>query len=169
VNDTHVILPVPSAEPLVGEWRARFDPRARLGVPPHITVLGPFVDRRRLTIADLRALASIFAATAPFRFELVRVARFAEAVYLAPEPRAPFVALTETLWRQWPAHPPYGGIHSEIIPHLTVAIGCASFAAITTALTPRLPLTTRAGDAWLVAEHDDGRYRAHCRFRLGSD
>lgn len=165
--ETHLILPVPAAEPVVGKWRERFDPRAALGVPPHITALGPFVDRRRLTIADLQALTRLLAATSPITFELARVASFPEVIYLVPEPGAPFVALTEALWREWPGCPPYAGAHREIVPHLTIAVGAAPFAQLAAAITPQLPVTGRAGEAWLVAQHHDGRYRAHYRFRLG--
>jgi len=166
--ETHLILPVPAAEPVIGAWRERFDPRAQLGVPPHITALGPFVDRRRLTIADLQALTHLFASTSAITFKLVRVASFADVVYLAPEPSAPFVALTEALWQQWPAYPPYAGAHREIVPHLTVAVGAAPFAQLAAAITPQLPVTGRAGEAWLVAHHDDGRYRTHYRFAFGA-
>jgi hypothetical protein len=166
--ETHLILPVPPAEPIIGKWRERFDPRARLGVPPHITALGPFVDRRSLTRADLTTLTRIFAATSPMSFDLVRVARFPDVVYLVPEPGAPFVALTETLWRAWPGCPPYAGAHREIVPHLTVAVGTAPFAQLAAAITPSLPVACQAREAWLVSRHDDGRYRPHHRFRLGA-
>ena len=42
---------------------------------------------------------------------------------MEPEPREPFVELTQAVWRRWPGHPPYGGAHREIVPHLTLAVG----------------------------------------------
>jgi len=64
VSETHLILPVPAAEPFVGAHRASFDPSARAGMPAHITVLGPFIERGALSSGDLSALGELFAATA---------------------------------------------------------------------------------------------------------
>ncbi len=56
-----------------------------------------------------------------FTFSLGTIRRFPEVLYLAPEPAAPFVALTERLFSLFPEFPPYGGQHAAITPHLTVA------------------------------------------------
>ena len=40
---TALVIVVTVAEPLVGEVRARYDPVAAHGMPPHVTVLYPFV------------------------------------------------------------------------------------------------------------------------------
>lgn len=117
---------VPSAEPLVGDLRQRFDATSRLGVPAHITLLVPFMDPQHITPAVLdhaqRALARVDA----FPFSLVKVARFPMTTYLAPEPSAPFVAMTMALVEVFPGFQPYGGEHQGVIPHLTVAHGDAS-------------------------------------------
>ena len=42
-------------------------------------------------------------------------------VYLAPEPAAPFVALTEAVGAEFPGFPPYGGAFDEVVPHLTIS------------------------------------------------
>jgi hypothetical protein len=41
-GESAIIVPVPAVEPLVSQWRQRFDVSARHGVPAHITVLYPF-------------------------------------------------------------------------------------------------------------------------------
>jgi len=167
VSETHLILPVPAAEALVGTYRARLDPNAIVGVPAHITLLGPFVDRDELRRQDLTDLADLFAATPSIRFALVRVARFEHALYLEPQPAEPFVALTEALWRRWPDHPPYGGAHREVVPHLTVAVGESAFEAVRAALEPRLPLSAEAREAWLIVRTQAGSWAVHRRFALG--
>ena len=102
---TALVVVVPEAEPLVGRLREQYDhPRARLGVPAHVTLLFPFGD-------DADGLEELFAAAAPFDFSLARTARFAEQpiLYLAPEPAEAFVRLIEALIARYPEFPPYGG------------------------------------------------------------
>lgn len=116
---------VPAAEALVGALRQRHDPSARLGVPAHITLLYPFMAPERIDGAVLQRVAAALAGIAAFPFRLREVARFPATAYLAPEPAAPFVALTEALVRAFPAWLPFGGVHPAIVPHLTVANGDA--------------------------------------------
>lgn len=67
-----LIIEVPEASPVVDQWRQKLDPLAPLGVPPHITVLFPFVKAKEIdqdTTAKLRNLA---ASVRSFRFRLSR-------------------------------------------------------------------------------------------------
>lgn len=60
-GQTGVVVPVPAADPLVSRWRERFDPAAAFGVPPHVTIVYPFVPAEALSehdLADLRAFAA---------------------------------------------------------------------------------------------------------------
>lgn len=41
----------------------------------------------------------------------------------AAEPAAPFRLLRELIVTRYPSYPPYQGIHDDVIPHLTVAVG----------------------------------------------
>ncbi|CAN7762403.1 2'-5' RNA ligase family protein [Variovorax sp. LjRoot178] len=117
---------VPSAEPLVGDLRQRFDATAKLGVPAHITLLVPFMDPQHITPAVLDQVQNALARVAAFSFSLVKVARFPTTTYLAPEPSEPFVAMTMALVEVFPDFLPYGGEHQRVVPHLTVAHGEAS-------------------------------------------
>ena len=74
-DTTALVIPVPAADPVVGEWRARLDPTTALGVPPHITVLYPFLSPAALTEADLAALRQLFRSFDPFSFALPSVGR----------------------------------------------------------------------------------------------
>jgi 2'-5' RNA ligase len=120
---TAFIVAVPEAEPLVAALRSRFDPSAAMGVPAHITVLYPFMPPAQVTPEVLARAADALRGQEPFPFLLARVGRFPGVLYLAPEPAAPFAALTEALVRAFPAFPPFGGAHDRIVPHLTVAQG----------------------------------------------
>ncbi|BEP60062.1 2'-5' RNA ligase family protein [Variovorax sp. V213] len=116
---------VPSAESLVGDLRQRFDATTTLGVPAHITLLVPFMDPLHVTPAVLEQAQRALSRVTAFSFALTKVARFPATTYLAPEPFAPFVAMTMALVEAFPDFPPYGGEHQGVVPHLTVAHGNA--------------------------------------------
>ncbi len=116
-----MLLPVPAAEPAVGPHRARLDAAARDGVPAHLTVLYPFLPPDQVDDAVLAALGRLFAGFPAFAFTLDRVAWFGEqVVWLAPHDPAPFRAIMTATCAAYPDCPPYGGQHTEVIPHLTL-------------------------------------------------
>ena len=117
------IARVPEAEPYVAHLREQFDPSAKLGVPAHITLLYPFMSPELIGAAVLERARAAVAATHSFAFTLALVSRFPGAVYLAPEPSAPFIELTKRLLHRFPEFPPYSGQYEGIVPHLTVAHG----------------------------------------------
>lgn len=123
------IVPVPSAEALVGDLRRRFDATTELGVPAHITVLVPFMDPRHITPAVLERAQSVLNTVAAFSFSLNTVARFPTTTYVAPQPAEPFIRMTKALVESFPDFQPYGGEHQGIVPHLTVAHGDAAEAS----------------------------------------
>ena len=117
-----LIIEVPQAEPAVSETRWRLDGNARLGIQAHITVLFPFMPPAYIDDAVLARLARIFAAVPAFEHRLVRTSWFDEDVlWLAPEDDAPFRSLTESVYRQFPDYPPFGGQFEEVVAHLTIA------------------------------------------------
>jgi len=120
---TGFVVVVPEAEPLVSGLRSCFSSAAAEGVPAHITVLYPFMPPAQVTPDVLARAATAVLGLAPFDFQLARMERFPGVLYLAPEPAAPFIELTEALVHAFPAYPPFGGVHERIVPHLTVAQG----------------------------------------------
>jgi|SRR5215467_6229425 len=153
-GETALIVTVPAAEPLVGPWRSRFDAAAVAGgVPAHVTLLYPFLDGGLLDDDVLRELAEVFARHRAFEARLARCGRFPGVLYLAPEPAAPFRALTEAVTARWPEAPPYGGAFAEVIPHLSVAKDQPAdvFAAAEAELSPRLPVAARISAVQLIA------------------
>jgi 2'-5' RNA ligase len=113
---------VPEAEALVGSFRDLHDEGAAVGVPAHKTVLYPFKPPDEIDEAVLERLRHLFSRFEPFNFALTTIRRFSgEALYLAPEPEEPFRRLTLTAWKYSPEAPPYGGVYSTVVPHLTVA------------------------------------------------
>jgi 2'-5' RNA ligase len=155
---TALIVPVPEAEPFVAGLRLRHDPMAALGVPAHVTVLFPFAPPDDV---DEEGVAALAAAHGAFAFELAAVRRFGDEVtYLAPEPAAPFSALTDAVVGRWPAYPPYEGVHDEVIPHLTVGLGVVD-------VDVRLPIRCDARELDLLEEAADGSWSTRRRYPLG--
>lgn len=162
-----MLVKVPEAEPVVGDWRRRYTLDAPAGMPPHITILFPFVDAARLGDVEAR-LAELVGATASFDLTFARTARWPNLLYLEPDPVEPFVALTRAVEREWPEHPPYGGAHDAIVPHLTVAesTNSALLERIAADVRTRLPISRRVREACVFAETDDGRWHEHCQLPL---
>jgi hypothetical protein len=154
---TALIVAVPEAEPAVHELRLRHDWSARHGVPAHVTVLFPFLTAGSV---DDGALRTLFARHDAFEFVLDRVEQFQEgAVWLHPEPSAPFRALTAAVWRRWPECPPYEGAHDDVIPHLTISDEPVD-------VIVELPIAARADEVTLIEEQSDGRWLTRQCFAL---
>ncbi|MFE7562168.1 2'-5' RNA ligase family protein [Kitasatospora sp. NPDC057500] len=145
-GESALILPVPEAEAVVGPWRERYDPSARLGVPAHVTVLYPFRPADRLDAEVLGDLAELIAAQPAFDLAFTRGGDFPGVHWLAPsaEGAVRLNALTAAVAARWPEHPPYGGRFEEVVPHLTVAYHDDP-GPIAADLAPHLPLAARAG------------------------
>lgn len=160
---------VPEAEPYVGTLRERFDASARLGVPAHITLLYPFVSPGKITEAVLGEIRGALSLASAFTYALTRIDRFPGALYLAPEPAAPFVALTQRLVDRFPGYLPYGGQHGSIVPHLTVAqAGEAEHALAEAQLAATLPGTgiqATCSEVVLI-ENSSGLWKPMHSFRL---
>jgi 2'-5' RNA ligase len=168
--ESGIVVPVHAAEPLVAHWRTRWDPAADLGVPAHVTLLGPFLPPP-VPAADVEALHAFFATVAPCEVTYASVGRFPGGVlYLAPSPAGFFVGLTERLAEAWPQCPPYGGAYDTVVPHLTLCDGAPpeECDAAAVEVTPALPLVARASEAWLMAQAEPGgRYGVVARFPFG--
>jgi len=153
---TAVIVPVPVADPLVGEFRDDLDVAASWGVPAHITVLYPFVEPAQLSERVMAALATAVGPLRAFDYRLDRTAWFGgDVLWLAPEPAQPFREFTTAVWRAFPEHPPYEGAHADSVPHLTVAERrrgtLEEMRAAERVVQQRLPFAARAERIVLIA------------------
>ncbi len=120
-TQTAVIVPVPAAESLVGQYRRELDPADKWGVPAHVTVLYPFVEPTAANESVVATLASILEPITAFDCCFLQTRWFGEDVlWLDPDPAEPFHRLTNAVWGAFPSCPPYGGAHQDVIPHLTV-------------------------------------------------
>lgn len=122
-GSTGIVITVPECDDVVADVRTRYDPAVAYGVPPHVTVLFPWLPQPTVSPDELAALEHLAAATPAFEAALTRVGRFPGVAWLAPEPVAAFAALTRSVFARWPQTPPYEGRFAEPVPHLTVADG----------------------------------------------
>lgn len=169
-GETAVVIVVDAVETAVARWRARYDWSAAVGVPPHVTVLYPFLPLAEVDGAVLDRLAAIFAAEPAFELTFAGLGRFAGSLlWLAPDPAEPFRRLTHAVWGAWPHRPPYGGAHDDVTPHLTVAEQAdeALLDTIAADVARALPVTTTVRTGQLLAiDHDEWSTRA--TFPLGA-
>ncbi len=155
-TQTAVIVPVAAAEPAVGDLRLRFDIAASWGVPAHVTVLYPFLEPDAVTPAVLNTLAAAVAPVPAFDCRFARSRWFGdEVLWLDPDPSEPFRRLTAAVWAAFPDHPPYGGLHADVVPHLTVAETSAAdlptVQGVEDQLRSRLPVVARIDHLLLIA------------------
>ncbi len=166
-----VIVAVPEAEPVVGSLRAELDRAAGWGVPAHVTVLYPFLPPDRIDASAFTELAAAIRTVPAFDLVLRRTEWFDESVlWLAPDPDQPFRALTAAVWARFPDYPPYGGAHSDVIPHLTVGHDApeAVLRAAAASIEPRLPVRARVRAAQLIqGSAEPGSWRTVAELPLG--
>jgi len=163
-----VVVRVRLPAPLL-RLRRHDDFAASVGVPPHVTLLFPFVPVTELRAPHRRALVEIAAKVEPFDVRFAAVGRFPGVVWLMPEPSARFSTLTEAIASRFPEYPPYEGAFDEVIPHLTlVESPTASLDEIAAAAQRHLPFTCHVAVMELLVEGPDERWHGHWRIQLGS-
>lgn len=169
--ESALIVEVPEAEPAVGRHRAELDDNSGLGVPAHITILAPFRPAGMLGAVERDLLRRVFAAATPFDFRLDRTAWFGTSVlWLAPHDPAPFSDLTERVFAAFPDYPPFGGQHEEVVPHLTIGLGCPvdEMRRAEQEIIPHLPVVGHVSAVTLMAESSPGgSWKTFASFPLG--
>jgi len=167
---TALVLVIPEAEPVVGEYRARHDPSAADGMPAHVTVLYPFRAVDLIDEACLARLGGLFREVPPFTIVFAATGQFPGVRWLDPQPRAHVDRLTEMTAKAFPDCPPYGGAIPDPVPHLTFAIGDETVVSdIERSVAARLtqPVRSHVRYCSLYAMSDNG-WQEHTRFPFGS-
>ena len=158
---TAIVVPVPEAEPVIGRWRRRYTDDGADGMPAHVTLLYPFTDAAALVAGRIREAREVMASFAPVAFTFRELGSFPGSptiLYLGPEPDAPFREMTEALVARFPEHRPYGGIHEDVIPHVTVAAADDErvLEEVRAEVGKGLPIACYAAEAALMQYADDG-------------
>jgi hypothetical protein len=152
---------------LGSDLRTRYDRSAREGMPPHVTLIYPFLPLHEIDGRRLRELTNFFAATTQFKVRLDGIAGFPGVVYLVPQPTERFVELVNGLVRLYPQVPPYGGIFQSVIPHMTLAESADPEVqdGLMSEVAPLLPIETKATEVWLMVRRG-GRWKTKASFAL---
>jgi 2'-5' RNA ligase len=154
-----LLIEVPEAEPVVRRHRERLDENALLGIPAHITVLYPFLPAEAISVEVLARLHDVFAPVTGFRLRLDHTDWFGENVlWLGPQDPAPLRALTDRVWRAFPAFPPFEGQHEVVVPHLTVGHGhpLSDLRTAEESVSAGLPVESRVTAVTLMTEQSAG-------------
>ena len=112
---TGLIVPVPAAADLVAPWASGL-PAAGRSLPPHVTALWPFLPVEACTRPPSAASRSCSRACRRSRSR-------SRAWPSWPTPpcccraAAPFRALTQLIWDEWPECPPFGGAYHDVALH----------------------------------------------------
>lgn len=142
--ESAVVVRVPALDQPIGSLRRRFDlPLKPNGIPPHITLIVPFLTREELAQAPVMSeLRDLCARVEPFSVCFAGTARFPRVLYLAPEPAQPFITLAQALTAHWPQLSSRVTRGGQIVPHLTVTTSRPrrTLDAVDAALAPLLPI-----------------------------
>ncbi len=141
-------------------------------MPAHVTLIYPFADDNHLVSDEITEARTVIGRFAPFNFALTDVRRFDNLpkesyVWLAPSPAEPFIEIIEALASAFPGYPPFGGVFSSIVPHLTVAYSTDDHVLRTVEdrLAGTLPINARATTATIM-EDVAGTWRLRASIQL---
>ena len=172
-TETAVLVLVPEADGALGKHREQLDMAASWGVPAHLSIVYPFMPPADVDERVLTELATAVGTVAAFDCVFPRTDWFgADVLWLAPEPDAPFRELVRAVVAAFPAHLPYGGVHGDSVPHLTVGelrLGStAELTAAESAVRAHLPIRARVDRAVLLAGRPErASWQPVAEFRLG--
>jgi 2'-5' RNA ligase len=155
---TGLILSTPGLTVGVQAWRLAALPGSRLDVPPHLSVLFPWVDREPTDDDRVRVRRATWDLR-PFVIRFREVGTFPGFIWLRPEPSDAVWAVYQAVTKAFAEIPPYAGKHPRVIPHLTVAncepgdtprLAARAAAALTDSRIPELgPFTVEGIDVAL--------------------
>ncbi len=169
-SDALIIL-VPEAEKLVGPYRTKYDPVAPLGMPPHVTLMFPFVACDALDESARNELRARLFELPVFVYEFRNTGVFPGVLYLRPENADPFLEAMTVARSLFPDLVPYGDDSLQPVPHLTVAHAASDVVlreirrSFEAALEEHGPVSGRATAATLM-QHSGTLWEASDAFRF---
>ena len=152
-QDSVVLVPAHAAASLMRDLRLRHDPSANAGMPPHITLMFPFLPPQDLNEVNVGGLQELVRRMKPFEFELSRVNEFEPGVvYLEPEPAEPFERLTRDIGARFGLLPFAGEFGDSPVVHLTLTMPPSrmTLQKVAARLEGVLPVRILAEEVWLM-------------------
>jgi hypothetical protein len=175
---TAILIAVPELGDYTDRWRSvssspsRPDKALSDLVPPHVTVLVPWVTDPEPE--HVQRLIDALAGLEPFELGFAGVGQFPNGtVYLRPEPFDEVRMLIWTVLKAFPECPPYGGDHPDPHPHLTISSSVTGTLAVIAeaeaALAAEPPPSVLLDDLTIWREGDDMVWNLVGSVPLGAD
>jgi 2'-5' RNA ligase len=166
-----IVVPVVEADSAVGRWRRAYTGDGADGMPAHVTLIYPFADDSLLDDGMIADLGDVLAGFAPFDVRFGAFGRFdadPPVLYVAPNPSLPFLDLMTAIAARFADHPPFGGRHEAVVPHLTVAQtqDANVLAAAEDDVARHLPVRARLDAVHVMAHRAAGGWRTHTAIAL---
>lgn len=170
-----VLLALPTLAEFTAPWRSSSyapghpDLPIERRFPPHITLLTPFAEADDDTAAQ--RLARVAAAQPPLELVFTEADCFPDggSVWLRPEPDQAVRSLLTAVFEAFPELPPYGGLHADPTPHLTVTTAGDGdvLAQVRRALAQTGPLHARADELSVWVRGEDSVWAQRSAVTLG--
>ena len=118
---TALLVIAREAEPVVREWRLRYlRESVERGIPPHLTILFPFVPEPEIGDEILTALERLYALVPPFDYASSPSSRFPTRRGSRPRPPGVPSSTSSPGRAAFPDRPPYGNPEHVPVPHCTI-------------------------------------------------
>ena len=132
-----------------------------MGIPAHVTLLGPFMPPELIDDAVLAQLRAVSARHDAIDLALTSVRRFPGVLYLGLEPEHGCRALADDLAAAFPEYPPYEGQFERVVHHVTIArdLDAEADREVTMELARALPIRARIDHAQVFAFDADAYER----------
>lgn len=170
---TGLVLVLGDALPALAAARRALAPElCARGIPLHLTVLYPFAPAAEVDRA-LPRLEAVLARHAPLVVELTGVEVWPGTVFADVASSTPLLVLLEDVLSTFPEHPPYGGAHHHVHPHVTLAIPAEGEEAAVaerarSLLGDALPTSVGVDGIALIEEREPERWRVREILPLGA-
>ncbi len=117
-------IQIPNADEIIKKYRRQYTTDGANGMPPHITLLYPFLKQDEYKQHTHDILVEVISNLHPFTIEFGGLARFPGILYLKTSQEEKIRSIIRKLVHAFPSFPPYGGNFSinELTPHMTVAV-----------------------------------------------
>jgi 2'-5' RNA ligase len=170
-----VDIRLPQVGDIVERYRQKYTTDGAEGMPPHVTLLYPFLTASDYTHTTQTLLAEIMATCPPFDLHLGGLHRFPGVLYIEVTPKEPILYMIQRLVHEFPTCVPYGGtipVH-DLTPHVTLAINPSAetldeIAHAFTRETAQMTCESMVIEAVSVSVKTSGRWRQLSVFQLGT-
>lgn len=170
MSQSVIVIPAPSADPVIGKWRKKYDHVALHGIPSHITLLFPFKDSGTINEEIIQKLERVLLTSKQFEYTLEKVSTFPGVIYLEPSPRERFIKITKDIVHVFPENLPYEGKYKGINPHATIAQirdiekTDSLKKQIEEDISKSFPIHCVAKEARLMIKDEKGEWHVHSKF-----